>query len=588
MKTLTILFCSYFLFCYILLIHSSNLKNKNLSLESPQNPQSISFRDILFRLVTQTFFNSIDTNKDGSITSDEFTKFSMKAHGSSGTKVPNEADIKTTFTKMDANHQGRINFTEFCAWFKSESAQGGREADTILDIASQVTFDKLDMHHNKELTGTQFVTEIQEFAKNNELGDIKESLLRGIFYKSLKNHETSFRERHFNAILRHELVLSVAPSKAKAKPRELPHISNEEEVHEKPKTTAQTIPRTPIDQIIEHMLVHNLFNSIDTDNNGKITFNEFLQFYRQFSYSHGWDTPITLDIKYLFTLIDTDRSGTVTIDELNTYMTKAQSSGQNFKLFAKIASTISFERLDKDRSGTLSEDEFRKGLTDYAKGNNLHVPELHVIQEVWKSLIKKERELNINDFHTLVSSIFAGGDHIISGSTKSAPERLREILSSLLIGGFIKSIDRNNIGTINLNQFTDFMKRLTKQEGLLIPSDASLKVSFQKVDQDKSGAVTHSELSNFLRDRLKSGESLGLFVEIAAKSIFRSFDLKITGDLSVEEFRSIIQTYAQRNDFDAPSDEALNSAWRHAIGNQNKFSTETFLHLISSQFGLIV
>ena len=572
MKILNTLLYSYFFFSSIFLFNSSLLKSVKQFNEFSGNSHSARFRDVLFSLMSKTFFNSIDTNHDGSITANEFTNFSISVHAKRGLPVPNEEDIKSSFAKINSDQNGRVNLNQFSSWFRSESVKGGTDGNMIFDLASHVTFDKLDMHHNNELTGTQFVEGIQDFARKNELGNINESALRGVYYNALNPGDNSFKVRHFERLARKEIIDSVVQEKVEAKAQAI----------------AKTWQMASINEIIGDMLVYNLFNSIDSERNAKISMNEFIIFYKQFSYSHGWDTPVTLDIQYLFNLIDLDRSGTVTIGELNAYFRKSISNGQNFKLFAKIASTISFERLDKDKSGGLTQEEFRNGLNEYANSRALQSPELYLIKEAWNSVIHSERTLNINDFHLLVSNLSLGRDHIIAGSNQSSQERLRGILSSLLIETLFKQIDKRKKGTISFDEFADYAKKLTVSEGSYVPSDESLKRSFAKVDQDHSGTITKTEFRNFLNELLKSGQSLGIFVELAAATTFRSLNFKNNGDLSIEEYRLIINNHAAQYGINAPSHEAINASWRHAIGSRDKFSSETFLHLIGSQFGLDV
>jgi Ca2+-binding EF-hand superfamily protein len=310
-----------------------------------------------------------------------------------------------------------------------------------------------------------------------------------------------------------------------------------------------------------------------------------MTFYKSFAYSHGWEAPIEADIKYLFNLIDTDRSGSVTLPEVSAYFDAAASKGQNVKLFARIAATITFERIDADRSGTISVEEFKTAVAKYAYAHQIQAPNQVALETAFNAAIKSGNTFNMNNFNNLVSNTLLGGASISAPENPSAPEKLRAILRSVLANSLFNQIDTDHSGKITLSEVIAFSGKL-HAGGLAVPNQVELRKYFNQADTDHSGSISLPEFQAVISLALQSGAPLSVYVELAAGAAFNSLDTDHSGDVSIEEYRSGVKNYANKYNFAVPSDEVINASWRHSIGVQNKFTSEAFLKLIASQFGL--
>jgi len=515
-------------------------------------------------MIPQFLFDYIDTDKNGSISPVEFRTFINNAYQSHGLRVPNIEEVNQTFSQIDTKRSGAVSIAELKDWFNKQNGRG-----PVAEIANQVAFDRIDRNKDKTISSNEFVEAIKDYTRAYNLGSISEDSIRGPYYNVLSQENPHFRHRHFERLV--ENLIYEPRNQAASRAAEL--------------AASREWPRFSVQYLLKHMLLNNLFRAIDIENHGKISMHEFMNFFKQFAYSHGWDLFIPSDVNYLYNLIDLNRDGLITLKEVSYYFDNAIQSGNNLKIFSLVATTLSFERLDEDRTGTLSLQEFERGLQRYARSHQIQSPENLDVLNSYRE-VASGNSMTLLEFKQLISKQVLGGISFEFTKNPSGPVKLRTILNSLLSEGLFNAIDSSHKGSFGYYDFSGFLIQTAKDSVLNIPSVYEMRTIFHKIDTNHDGSISLAELKQYLSDQLVTGNEVTKIVEFASAVAFRLLNKSFSGDLSIEEWRSGIVNWALTHNIDIPTDEVLNEAWRHAIGVSNNFNIYTFITLISSQYGL--
>ena len=100
----------------------------------------------------------------------------------------------------------------------------------------------------------------------------------------------------------------------------------------------------------------------------------------------------------------------------------------------------------------------------------------------------------------------------------------------------MKTIDTDNNGYI---EFEEFLRASIDKEKLL--TEKNLKIAFDIFDKDKSGGISASELKTLL------GESNVHTKDIVWKNMIKEIDLNGDGQISFEEFKTLMNKVILRN-----------------------------------------
>lgn len=100
----------------------------------------------------------------------------------------------------------------------------------------------------------------------------------------------------------------------------------------------------------------------------------------------------------------------------------------------------------------------------------------------------------------------------------------------------MKTIDTDNNGYI---EFEEFLRASIDKQKLL--TEKNLKIAFDIFDKDKSGGISASELKMLL------GESNVHTKDIVWKNMIKEIDLNGDGQISFEEFKTLMNKVILRN-----------------------------------------
>ena len=123
-------------------------------------------------------------------------------------------------------------------------------------------------------------------------------------------------------------------------------------------------------------------------------------------------------------------------------------------------------------------------------------------------------------------------DELLKGMSRVTNES--SIIDSL--DDLMKTIDTDNNGYI---EFEEFLRASIDKEKLL--TEKNLKIAFDIFDKDKSGRISASELKTLL------GESNVHTKDIVWKNMIKEIDLNGDGQISFEEFKTLMNKVILRN-----------------------------------------
>jgi Ca2+-binding EF-hand superfamily protein len=181
-------------------------------LKSVQNNLSasadVSLSTVLGTFITESLFNSIDTDKSGSINAQEFTAFILRSTNQFKIVPPSLDAIKNKFAEMDTSRNGQVTLEEFTASFKAKVLSGNdSDASFMFNVATTAAFSRIDQNHDGVISAPEFVAAIKEFVKTHpKLGKFNEENLKTAFFSTLNKGETSFGLIQFQRLAQNLLV----------------------------------------------------------------------------------------------------------------------------------------------------------------------------------------------------------------------------------------------------------------------------------------------------------------------------------------------------------------------------------------------
>jgi len=306
--------------------------------------------------------------------------------------------------------------------------------------------------------------------------------------------------------------------------------------------------------------------------------------YRFGPVDYQWETPVEVDVQQFFERINTDKTtGFFTRSELYAFVSRALETHQNLQFFIKAASVITFEALDHDHSGNLSLDEFVSGIQAYAKAHKLNAPFVIDLESIYHEQAH-ENSLTLDNFKTIVHNhLDVKQIHETETRTGTEPSKLRGILTPMLADNLYQALGG---ATFDEKAFSSAVLTISKEKGLFSPSATDIQKVFSKIDVNKNGSITKAELKEALVNSLQSGNASNLIIELAVAVTFANMDKNKSGDVSLEEYRAAIISYANHFGITLPSQEFIDRSWRRSHEPGEHFTSESLSKVIEQNYGL--
>ena len=169
MKTPTIVFFAFFIICSHSLINSLSIK-KN---DATKSNSLVRLKDILFNLFNEYYFRSVDLNRDGELTKEEWIHANQYLSHHYSIKTPDLSYLESSFDSMNLEDDGEkwVTINELKNYLKKVLLVKDKNK-YVLSLVSSITFSIIDRDKSGRTPIINFYDKINGFSKRRKLTSI--------------------------------------------------------------------------------------------------------------------------------------------------------------------------------------------------------------------------------------------------------------------------------------------------------------------------------------------------------------------------------------------------------------------------------
>lgn len=479
-------------------------------------------------------FAGLDANTDGLLSQKEF----LNALGPKAT-LEEQRKALLKFAEIDLNGDGQLSKLELLI----TETKGGLAAIKPSEIAKAVTdsFATLDLNKDKQLSMTEYLKGLGPLTKEQTLA------ARKVFYSMDKDRNSFVSEFELVGFTIVEALKANSPTKiATALKDNFPTI----DVNSDGGISLQEYKEAlgPLATEKQQQDALKVFNSIDRDGNGTISYLEALR--TSLGSNLTGINTVSKAVNDNFTKLDKNGSGGLSLKEF-----KAAFVGLATQADQKLAEEY-FKSIDTDGNDIITKLELvaqdlltgikNNSPTDIASALKKNFPTIDVnsdggitYEEMVKALGPKATKADQDLAKKVFDSIDLDGDKIVTKAEAVRKDLLNQLVlndpakMALALSSSFSKIDLNNDKQLTMTEYLKSLGTLTKAQ-----TDEARKV-FYSMDKDRNSFVSQFELVGFaIVQAVKANEPEK--VAKALKDNFPTIDVNNDNAIDWKEFSTAI------------------------------------------------